>query len=192
MKHTQLESLIESVLFYKNEPVSLKYLSEILSVSLDEIEVALKALEENLHDRGVKLMRDGEEVILVTSKESSEIIEKITKDELSRDIGKAGLEVLSIVLYHGRSSRREIDYVRGVNSSFILRNLLIRGLIEKVDEKGEKSGERGFVYKPTLELLSYLGVTNVSKLPEFEVVKKEIEQFKHNDKQINTENERGQ
>jgi segregation and condensation protein B len=78
------------------------------------------------------------------------------------------------VLYHGPISRREIDYVRGVNSAFILRNLLVRGLVEKTDAK---EGERSFTYKPTLELLSHLGVTKIEEFPEYEQVKNELREF---------------
>ena len=97
-----------------------------------------------------------------------------TKEELSRDIGKAGLETLSIIIYRGPISRREIDYIRGVNSTFIIRNLLIRGLVEKV--QAEKD-QRSFLYKPTLELLSFLGVRNFEELPDYAAVRVELEKF---------------
>mgnify|MGYP003393053399 CR=1 FL=1 len=170
----QLESSIEAVLFFKGEPVSIKNLSETLSVSKEEVENALINLEKSLEGRGVTLVRDEDNVILETAAGASEIIEKLTKDELSREIGKAGLETLSLVLYHGPISRREIDYIRGVNSAFILRNLLVRGLVERTDAK---EGERSFTYKPTLELLSHLGIKKKEELPEYEQVKNEIKEF---------------
>lgn len=169
-----LESNIESVLFFRGEPVSVKKLSEILEVDTEKIEEGLVLLEKSLVGRGIVLVRDAGEVILETAPEASEIIQKITKDELNREIGRAGLETLSLVLYHGPISRREIDYVRGVNSAFILRNLLVRGLVEKTDTK---EGERSFTYKPTLELLSHLGVTKIEELPEYEQVKNELREF---------------
>ncbi len=173
-----LESTIEAILFFKGEPMTIKRLSELLSVSEDEIHRSLKSLEESLDGRGIVLMREEDSVSLATAPGVSRVIEQITKDELTRDIGKAGLEVLSIVLYRGPISRREVDYIRGVNSTFIIRNLLIRGLIEKTDSKG---GERGFVYKPTLELLSYLGIKNKEELPEYTDFRKELEDFKAKD-----------
>jgi segregation and condensation protein B len=169
-----LESNIESVLFFRGEPVSVKKLAEILEVDVEKIEEGLLLLEKSLTGRGIVLVRDAGEVILETAPEASEIIQKITKDELSGEIGRAGLETLSLVLYHGPISRREIDYVRGVNSAFILRNLLVRGLVEKTDAK---EGERSFTYKPTLELLSHLGVTKIEEFPEYEQVKNELREF---------------
>ena len=122
-------------------------------------------------------MRNGNEVMFATAPEASTLIEKITKDELTRDLGKAGLEVLSIILYKGPVARREIDYIRGVNSNFIIRNLLIRGLIEKTESK---EGERSFTYKPTFELLSYMGVSSAHELPEYEKMQAEITAVQEN------------
>jgi segregation and condensation protein B len=102
------------------------------------------------------------------------MIEELQKEELSRDLGRAGLETLTIILYKGPISRREIDYIRGVNSGFILRNLLIRGLIERAESQ---TGERSFSYKPTLALLEYLGISKRDDLPEYEVAFKKLEEF---------------
>lgn len=179
-----LESKIEAILFFKGEPVSITHLAKILEVKTEEIEDALLKLEKALEARGLALVRDGNDIVLETSPEASEIIKKISKDELDREIGKAGLETLSLVLYHGPISRREIDYIRGVNSAFILRNLLIRGLIEKTDAK---EGERSFTYKPTLELISHLGLTKKEDLPEYEQVRGEIREFNEKMKERNDE-----
>ncbi len=174
-----LEARIEATLFFKGEPVSIKNLGKLLDTPREDIETALKMLEEKLSGRGIVLVRHEDEVTLATAPEVSLIIEKITKEELARDLGKAGLETLSIVLYHSPIARRDIDYIRGVNSNFILRNLLIRGLVEKISNPED---QRAFLYKPTLELLSFLGIKNIEELPEYASVRKEIEV-------INTSNE---
>lgn len=167
-----LENKIEAVLFYKNEPVSIKELGKLLGKSEEEIKEGIEALKENLKNRGLTSITDGEKISLATSGETAEIIERIAKEEVSKDIGKAGLETLSIVLYKGAVSRREIDYIRGVNSTFILRSLLVKGLVERTEK--EKDG-RTPLYKPTLELLSYLGLESLDKLPELSRIKAEIE-----------------
>lgn len=174
----ELDSYIEAILFFKGEAVSIKKLSEILGKSAPEIKDGLKVLEEKLKNRGVRLLTIGDEVALGTAGKADELIEKLTKEELSRDIGKAGLETLSIVIYRGPISRKEIDYIRGVNSTFILRNLLIRGLVEKV--QAEKD-QRSFLYKPTLELLSHLGIEKIEDLPEYTRVKEEIKKFEESE-----------
>jgi segregation and condensation protein B len=171
-----LSAKIEAILFWKAEPVSIKKLASLLNVKAEEVKAGLVELENALRGRGVTLVQTDEDVMLGTAKELSPLIEQLTKDELTRDLGKAGLETLSIVLYQGPISRADIDYIRGVNSQFILRALLIRGLVERVDNP---SDARSYLYKPTLDLLSNLGVSKISELPEFDQVKKDIETFKH-------------
>ncbi len=167
-----LDAKIEAILFFKGEPISLKNLATLTGVKESEVKEAITLLENKLVDRGVKLVFKENEVMLATAPEASELITRITKEELSRDLGRAGLETLSIILYRGPVSRKEIDYIRGVNSAFIVRNLLIRGLVERVTSNKD---ERVFLYKPTLDLISYLGITRVEDLQEYADVRKEIE-----------------
>lgn len=175
-----LDQKIEAVLFWKGEPVSLKKLSQIFEVSVEEIKSGIETLKTKLEGRGVSLVEKEDEVMLMTSGENSELIEKLAKEELSKDLGKASLETLSIILYQGPVKRSEIDYIRGVNSQFILRNLLVRGLIEK--EQDPKDA-RTFVYKASFDLLSHLNLKNIAELPEYETVRKDIEQFKQSTKE---------
>lgn len=170
-----LSSQIEAVLFYKAEPLSVKRLSQILKKDDREIKNALTELREELKGRGLTLVEWEDEVTLGTSKDVSILIETLTKEELLKDLGKAGLETLSIILYQGPLSRAEIDYIRGVNSNFILRNLLIRGLIERIDNPKD---QRSFLYKPTLELISHLGLSRITDLPDYDSVRLDIENFK--------------
>jgi segregation and condensation protein B len=158
-----MEKKIEAILFYKNEPVSIKKLATILETNEDIIRQELKKLSLALENRGICLVMTGDCASLNTNSDMSELIEKIAKDEMSREIGKAGLETLSIVVYNGEISRRDIDYIRGVNSGFILRNLLIRGLVEKVPDPKDS---RTFKYKPSIELLAHLGIKTLEELPD--------------------------
>jgi len=169
-----LESTIESLLFLKSEPVSVTWLASSLGKKEDEIQDALTRLGESLKERGIRLIAVNDTVSLGTAPEAGPLIEKITKAELEKDLGKAALETLTIVLYRGPITKPEIDYIRGVNSNFILRGLLIRGLIER--EKNPKD-ERVFVYKPTVELMTYLGIGDISELPEYEEVRADILKF---------------
>jgi len=167
-----LDAKIEAILFWKGEPVKIKKLAEILSVEISAIEENLKVLEQKLSGRGLTLQRLEDEVTLGSHSEMSGLIEKMVKEELVRDLGKAGLETLTIILYKGPVKRSEIDYIRGVNSQFILRNLLIRGLVERVTDPKD---ERSYLYKPTFDLLSHLGISKIEDLPEFDTLRKQIE-----------------
>jgi len=169
-----LNAQIEAILFFKGEPVSARELSRMLKVSESEIADALPLLEGHLNERGLKLVYKEDEVMLATAPEAGNLIEEIVKEELSRDLGKAGLETLSIVLYHGPVTRADIDYIRGVNSTFVLRNLLVRGLVEKVHNPND---QRSFLYKPTFQLLSFLGIPRVEDLPEYDASKRSVKDF---------------
>lgn len=177
---------IEAILFHKAEAVKVKELANILEVSEEDIVRGLDVLEEKLEGRGVALMRHNGSVMLGTTPETAVVIEKLIKDELDKELGKAGLEALSIVLYKGPISRSEIDYIRGVNSSYILRNMVMRGLVERTTDPKRKM----FVYNPTFELLSYLGVTSVHELPQYDEVQREMnELLKSNEDTVESENE---
>src|SRR3989344_678603 len=173
-----LESKIEAILFYKNEPLEIKKLSSLLHEEEKKIREALQNLGSSLNGRGICLIETEDEVSLATAPETKDFIEQIAKDEMSREIGKAGLETLSIILYNGPVSRREVDYIRGVNSTFILRNLCIRGLIEK---ESDSKDQRVIRYKGSLSLLTHLAIKRVKELPDFDLFKDKITEIKTND-----------
>ena len=167
-----LGAQIEAILFWKGEPLKIMKLAEMLSVTNDDVENAVKELETSLVARGLTLIRLEDEIGLGTHPEMGEKIKELTKEEITRDLGKAGLETMTIILYKGPVTRADIDYIRGVNSQFILRNLLIRGLIERVPNPHD---ERSYLYKPTFALLEYLGISKVEDMPEFESLKRTID-----------------
>ncbi len=169
-----LKQHIHGVLFYKAEPMTLTELARFFEVAEEEIKSAIVTLESELQSGGTRLVRTDTEVELVTSPDIADTIEKLRKDDLKRDIGKAGAETLAIILYRGPVSRAEIDSVRGVNSSFILRNLLIRGLIER---RSNPKDQRSFTYAITTELLTHLGITKREELPQFADIMNALDTF---------------
>lgn len=170
----ELERSIEAVLFYKAEPVKKSELAEHLSVSLLEVEEGLRTLEAACAGRGISLVTTDTEAELVVSPEASGLIERLRKDELSADIGRAGAETLAIILYKGPLTRAEIDHIRGVNSTFIIRNLLIRGLVER---RPNPKDARSFLYAATPALMNHLGINRREAMPEFAEVMNALEEF---------------
>ena len=167
-----LISKIEAILFYLAEPVGVDFLAKTLDVSKKEVLSAVGELGLSLQSRGIRMIYHNDEIVLTTAPEFSEIIEKIVKEERERDLGRAGIETLSIIAYKGPVSKKEIEYIRGVNSQWVLRSLLLRGLVEK---KNSPSDERVLVYSITGDALRYLGLSHISDLPEYEEVRKELE-----------------
>lgn len=172
-----LESKIESVLFFKNEPVLVAELGKWLGEKPAIVKTALGNLQDFYKSRGIVIVSDGELISFGTHPSTSGLIENLQKEELSRELGRAGLETLSIILYKGPISRREIDHIRGVNSSFILRTLLVRGLIERADPSTSLGAGRSYSYKATLKLLEHLGITRREDLPQYQDAFKKIEEF---------------
>jgi segregation and condensation protein B len=170
----KIENLMEAILFHKAESMRIKELAKLLDVKNEEVAVGIDKLRENLTGRGIVLVTKDDEVMLRTSPETSEIIEKITKEDLSRDLGKAGLETLSIVLYNSPISGKEIEYIRGVKSSYILRSLLTRGLVERVPNP---DNSRSFLYRPTFDTLGFLGISDITELPEYTKTKEQMDSF---------------
>jgi segregation and condensation protein B len=178
-----LAALLEAILFFRAEPVSISTLSRLSKHEEGEVIGALKDLEQNLIDRGVVLVWVGNDVALGTRPEAKDVIAEIAKDEFSREISKAALETLAVILYAGPIIKTDIDWIRGVNTHFILRTLTTRGLIEREEKVGAK---RGGYYRPSAELLAHLGVRKVEELPDYQIFKeKKGELTKKNDGENN-------
>lgn len=167
------EQEIQSVLFYLAEPVSFKRLTSVFETDIESIKKVVLNLKTNLESTGFSLILQNDEVQLVTHPNSHRIIEKIRKEELTRELTKPALETLSIILYKENVTRSDIDFIRGVNSSFIIRNLLMRGLIIR---KQHPTDSRTFIYLGSHELLAYLGISEVKDLPDFERVQKLLQE----------------
>jgi segregation and condensation protein B len=174
---------LEALLFQQAEPLTFNRLAKLLNWSREAVTKAVEELTQDLTGRGLALIVSGEEVTLSTSAAAGEFLSNIAKAELAGPIGKAGLETLAIILYHAPLSRPEVDYIRGVNSSFIIRHLLVRGLIKRSLKPGDA---RTFIYEPTVEALAHLGVTNREELPRYnEIIKLTTESLQTLNEQTN-------
>ena len=180
-----IEKQIESILFWKAEPVKISELAKILEISVEQVNEAAAALNSSLENRGIQLLNNNNELSLITSAENGPLIEKLLKEELNKELSKAALETLSIILYKGPMKRSEIDYIRGVNSQFIIRNLMIRGLVDKEQNPND---ERGFFYRASSDLLNFMGIKSVAEMPEYEKVRTDIDNFMNNNEEAKPEN----
>ena len=161
-----LKSAIESILFSIGEPISIERLAKTLGKDKDSIKNTVQELEKDYEreNRGLRILIKNEEIQLVSAPENSLYVEKLIKDELQEELTPASLEALAIIAYKGPITRAEIEEIRGVNSSFILRNLLIRGLVER---KGHPEDTRAYIYEISFNFLRKLGIDSVEKLPDY-------------------------
>lgn len=171
MEQQKLKSIIESVLFVSGEPVKIGRLMKITGASKPEVENAIMMMQnEYTVDRGLTLIKKEDEVQLATNPENASFVDDLVKSEIQENLSKAALEVLSIVAYRGPISRLDVEAIRGVNCTFTLRSLLMRGLLERVENPKDN---RGFLYKISFEFLKKLGLDGVNKLPDFETLSKD-------------------
>lgn len=168
-----IDILIEGLLFYKSAPQKKLVVLKLFGITAQDLQSALAILNERLKTGATRLIETNDEIQLVTAPELAPVIEAMRKNELKADIGKAGAETLAIVLYQEPISRSAIDRIRGVNSSFILRNLQIRGLVDRIPNKQGSGYE--FVVSPAL--LAHLGVTKKHDLPDFSRIADSLESF---------------
>lgn len=174
-KMDDLTKKIEALLFVAGEGLSVTRLASILKKKEAEIEKAIEALETHLNEfHSLSVLKDGGHRALVTSNEISKVVEDFAKEEFTEELTRAGLETLAIIAYKGPIKRSEIDYIRGVNSSFMVRNLLMRGLLERVRDQRDA---RAYFYRVSADFLKFLGVSSRSELPEYGDFAAKLEEF---------------
>ncbi len=164
----KIANQIEAILFIAGKSVSYKKLSELVGTSVEDVKKALEILKDKYLSgtSGVMLMEHGGSVQFVTSPDVKDVVEEFIKDELTGEMTKPQLETLTIIAYRGPILKEELELIRGVNCSLILRNLMMRGLVEVVkDKEGDK-------YQVTMDFLRFLGVSSVEELPDYEELSK--------------------
>lgn len=158
---------LEAMLFAYGEPVPLKKIALILKMNEAELREALAAMKEELarEARGLFLTMSDDAVQLVTKPRFETVLNALLKEEFQETLTPAALETLSIICYAGPIARSEIDYIRGVNSSFTVRSLLVRGLVER---SPHPQRPHLYLYRPTLKMVHHLGMQSVRDLPEYD------------------------
>jgi len=161
-----LKSKIESLLFITNQPFKIKKLAELLKVEKKEVETAVIELvaDYNGGDKGINIQQIGEAVQMVTAADNAKLVKDFIKEETTGELTRAALETLTIVAYRGPVTRAEIEQIRGVNCAVILRNLLIRGLVESKEDKKKMLVS----YNITFDFLKFLGLNEQRGLPDYE------------------------
>ncbi|HTM68248.1 MAG TPA: SMC-Scp complex subunit ScpB [Candidatus Binatia bacterium] len=161
-----LTSKIESLLFVAARPMTLKRLAEVCGAEKEEVSAALDALvaKYNAEGSGIRLLHNGNEVQLSTSPDNARLVQDFLKDETTGELTKPSLETLTIIAYRGPVSKAELEQIRGVNCSLILRNLLMRGLVEAQGEPYDPQT----TFRVTMDFIRFLGIAGVEELPDFD------------------------
>ena len=171
---TPLSKRVEALLFLHGDPMAVGRLVEVLGANKTAIRAALADLDLRLSGGALRLAYHGDDVQLVTREHLAADTDALVADEHRRGLSRAAAETLAVVAYRGPVSKKDIDFIRGVNSAIALRNLLIRGLVVK---RPLPHNNRAVCYEPTLDFLKFLGVGRVEELPEYAEFHKKIEAF---------------
>lgn len=161
----ELLSQIESLMFVSHKPLTLKQLVKFTNASEPEVREALTQIAADRVGRGIVLLDASDGYQLATNSANSEVVKNFLNADLREALTEATVEVLAIIGYRQPISKAEIEAIRGVNSQYSLRALLMRGLIEKVPNP---SDARGSLYQVTTEFLQQMGITSVADLPDFQ------------------------
>lgn len=163
-----IKSQVEALLHITPRPLGVKKIAGLLEVEADVVWQVVDALAAEYKARagGVLIMIHGEEAQLVTNPEASEVVRKFLRDETTGELTKPALETLSVIAYRGPITKSDLEKIRGVNCTMILRNLMMRGLVSAEDNKKKLIT----YYAVSADLLKHLGLTHISELPEYDTL----------------------
>jgi segregation and condensation protein B len=156
--------LVESLLFIAGEPVTITQLAHALELAPDAIEAALEQLAAACRERGVRVQRAGEGVLLVSAPEAAAVVARFLGVGPPPRLSAAALEALAIVAYRQPITRAQVEAIRGVDSSGVIRALLARDLI--VETGRLETVGRPILYATTGEFLRQFGLGSLEELPE--------------------------
>lgn len=166
-----LQSQIESLLFVSSKPLDAKVLAKLTGATPEAVKKSVLELQENRKTAGVNVIASNGFYQLATNSENSEIVTNFLNSDLREKLTDATVEVLAIIAYRQPISKSEIEAIRGVNSQYSIRHLLMRGLIEKVANPNDA---RGTLYQVTNECLEQLGIQSIDDLPTFQELTAQI------------------
>ncbi len=177
-----LLGVLEGILFVVGEEgITLNKICEILDISLEEAKNLLKELRSTYEseDRGIRISYLGDAFKLTTKKEHKEYYKKLVENPENHLLSASALEVLAIVAYNQPITRVEIDELRGVSSSHMIRRLVAKGLLKEAG-KSTMPG-RPNLYKTTSDFLDYFGLATIDDLPTIDMSKYKDEEEQEKD-----------
>ncbi len=164
-----LEAKIEALLAVSPRPLDMKKLAELTGSSKDEARQAVATLQTRLREMGsgVAVVHIDDEVRMGSAPETTETVKAFIKDETTGELTRPQLETLTVIAYRGPVSKAELEQIRGVNCTMIIRNLLMRGLVDERMENGVAQ------YSASMEFMSFLGAASVAELPDYETLRRD-------------------
>lgn len=173
-----MKAVLEGLLFIVgDEGLTKDQMLEILEISEEDLDKILNELENdyNQNERGITIKKFGEEYKLTTKSEYKDYYAKLAELSSLKTLSQSALETLAIIAYNEPITRLQIDELRGVNSSQMIRNLLSRDLIKEVGRADTVGRPR--LYSVTDAFLDYFGLSSLDELPKLEEVEDNNEEI---------------
>lgn len=164
-----MEGILEGLLYVQGDSgLTLKEVMSILDLEEEDAKRLVYQLKVNYEkeDRGLRLSYLGNTFKLTTKQEHREYYEKLLENPSTHVLSQAALEVLAIIAYNEPITRGKVDEFRGVESAFVIRKLLAKGLIKEAG-KSDMPGHP-ILYKTTDDFLDYFGLSTKEDLPDIE------------------------
>ncbi len=172
-----MKAVIEGLLFVKGaDGLTIAEISSILEIPTEEVKKLIQELYQDYQDenRGIQLELLGEHFKLTTKQEHKKYYQKIMLEEENSNLTQSALETLAIIAYNEPITRIEVDEIRGVNSSYVIRKLLIKNLIQEVGRSNLPGHPKQ--YGVTNDFLDYFGLGGIDELPKIEIKEEENEE----------------
>ena len=175
MEREELKSIVENVLLAADQPINASELSKIFLDGTDknQLQSILDELKEEYNSRNLQIMEVAGGYQLCTRHEYNDWIRKYLKLDRSSRLSQPSLDTLSIIAYKQPLTRQEVDDIRGVDSSGVLKTLLEKKVIGPAGRK--KVPGRPIMYRTTQKFLEYFGLKDLSDLPTLEDLREEME-----------------
>ena len=170
MNNLNKTATLELLLFVTGEEgLELNQLSELSGMSKFACEQQIERLIEKYQadeESALTIIETAGKYKLATKDSFADILKNYAKTPLNQSLSRSALEVLSIIAYKQPITRLEIDQLRVVNSSGALSTLRAYDLVEKTGTL-EVVGRPG-LYGTTEFFLDYIGINDLSELPEID------------------------
>ena len=168
MEQEEIKAIIENILLAADQPVSETQFKNLLG---DEVErVSFKAVLEELIDeynsRSLQILQVAEGYQLCTRHDYSDWVRKFLKFDKTTKLSQPSLDTLAIIAYKQPLTKAEVEEIRGVDSSGVVRTLLEKKVISPGGRK--KVPGRPIMYRTTRKFLEYFGLRDLSDLPTLE------------------------
>lgn len=163
----RLESIIESLIFLNGEPLKLEEISKGLEISIEQVEDAVASLcESHKSYGGIRIIKVEDAVQMCTSPDNEKEVMDFFKPVVKKDLSTSAIETLSIIAYKQPVTRVEIEDIRRVQCSYILKYLQAHRLVKVVGKKNAVGHPS--LYGTTDEFLRMIGIESLSNLPKLE------------------------